>query len=120
MDSNIAGRTVTYGMLKRALSRLGLIEIMAPGYLIYEDKDRDAIIVLPTVPDSDPVRPVHFSTAQWTVVQKGIADEATFEKLLVPTAPRSKARTRSTDAPPATRRLARRRPTAAMKPAEAN
>ena len=118
--NRVAGRVITYGMLKKTLIRLGLIEIMAPGYLVYEDKARDLVIVLPTLPDSDPVRPVHFSTARWTVVEGGIADAVTFEKLLVPPAPRPKARTRSAGDPTPARRLARRRPAAEARQAEAN
>ena len=120
MDSQAAGRNVTYRDLKRALTQLGLTEAPAPGYLVYEDSARDLVVVLPPLPDTDPVRPVHLSTARWTVVEGGVTDAATFEELLLPAAPRPKARTRSADAPPVTRRLARRRPATAAKQAETN
>ena len=77
----------SYGDLRQALSRLnfeqhtGLNEFNAPVRVFYERPSK-VIIAVPDKPDDAPLEPIYLRIAEKGVEDWGIADSATFFKLL--------------------------------------
>ncbi len=80
-------RTFKYGELAQALSALdfeehtGKTDLGIP-YRAFYNPAYDALIMLPNMPDDNPLEPVHLRTAEKTVEGRGVAYSETFFKLL--------------------------------------
>lgn len=83
---------ITYGMLKKALLKLGFAETVTETHLLYENTDSGAVVLLPHVEDNQPAQPVHLQTVRWTAVEMGLADADSFDRILSGNGVRSKAR----------------------------
>jgi len=78
----IVNRTnVTYGQLDKVLRSLGFsCRVLQgdPATRLYDHKDSGASILLPSLPENEPVLEFHLVTARVTLDEFGIADPTTF------------------------------------------
>lgn len=78
---------VTYGQLASALSRLGFSESRGKTdlnipYRAFNNREYNTWTLLPDLPDDQLVEPVHLRSAERAVEVWGVADSATFFRLL--------------------------------------
>lgn len=76
--------TITYGELDALLGRIGFRPVKTAGpQKVFENPSFDALIVLPPVNAHECVRPHHLASVRRLVIEKGIADSATLERLIM-------------------------------------
>ena len=75
--------TLTYTNLDCLLAQLGFHPISAAGtHRVFENPAYEATILLPRCSADEIVRPHHIVAIRRTVIDKGIADQETFDRLL--------------------------------------
>jgi hypothetical protein len=75
--------TITYGELDSLLGRLGFVPVSTSGpQKVFENPAFDALVVLPPAGADESVRPHHLVSVRKLVVEKGIVDSDTFERLI--------------------------------------
>jgi len=81
MSSTI--RALTYGDLDRALTRIGFkAELTQPDYLLFRHARPEVLIVLPARLAEDLVDAAHLLAVRTHVLENGLLNEASFERLL--------------------------------------
>lgn len=84
MTNALSVKTATYQQLTDTLTQLGFQRRVTPQFTAYRNAPLGALIVLPQ--DDTPggwVRPLHLAAARATVVGKGAATAAEFDRLLL-------------------------------------
>ena len=77
----------TYGVLEQVLLKLGFQATYGTNefglpYVVYDNRECDAIISLPARPQTELMYGGHFIVAEKTVIGRGVTDPETFHKLL--------------------------------------
>ena len=77
----------TYGTLEQALLALGFEKSTGMNnfglpYVVYVNRECDAVISLPDRPKDEPMYGGHYIVAEKTVEGRGVADRETFYRLL--------------------------------------
>lgn len=74
---------LTYADLDSLLHHLGFASVTSTGaQRVYENALRGAVVVLPPWEADAPVRPHHLAAVRRIVVEKGVAEEADFDRLM--------------------------------------
>ena len=74
---------MTHPQLSDALTQLGFQKRVTPQFTAYRNARFGALIVLPPDALDERVRPLHLAAARATVVGKGVATAAEFDRLLI-------------------------------------
>jgi len=77
-------RPISKRSLASALPKLGFKRYMNGSLIVYRLEEKDATIVVPSNPSSSRILSFYLTAARETVLGKGIADAATWEKLMSP------------------------------------
>ena len=76
-------RSVSYAEFKRLLEHFGFQVHQTPDpYWVFENTAFDAILALPFLTATEPMRPAHLWTARTLMAYKGIASEVEFDQAL--------------------------------------
>ena len=79
----MTSNTLTYANLGCLLAQLGFHPMSAAGtHNVFENPTYQAIILLPPCSADDIVRPHHIAAIRRTVIDKGITDQDTFDRLM--------------------------------------
>jgi hypothetical protein len=83
-----ATKTLKYADLERFLTHVGFTaERGGPTYLLFRYSSPEVMIVLPSRRAEDPVDAAHLLAVRKHVLENGLLDEASFERLLWGTGP---------------------------------
>ena len=75
--------SITFATLDRFLADLGFVVTIIPNsHILYEHAESDTVIMLRLHRPSDAVDPGAWVVVRKTVVDRGVAEEAAFERLL--------------------------------------
>ena len=83
MTNAFVSKTTTYPQLSDALTHLGFLQRVTPQFTAFRNAQFDALIILPQDALGGQVRPLHMAAARATVIGKGVATAAEFDRLLL-------------------------------------
>ena len=90
-------KLITYSQLGKALIKLGFTKIEQEGLTAFENRQYEALIVLPKGTDTSHVSPAHLLTAERTVTENGIASADEYAEVLAKALRNSRIRSRERD-----------------------
>lgn len=81
---NSMTKATTYADLERFLTKIGFtIEHSGHNYMLFRNLNPDVLIVLPSRHEDDTVDAAHLLAVRKHLLENGLLDEASFEKLLM-------------------------------------